>query len=587
MATRLEARVHEAVAGRLRNPPRDDGGRRASEAVLGEIAGGVTMAQAARVLTGLLWLTWGSWLTLQPATWSSPLVSMFVAAAGVVVMGLAVVIRGAEAQRRLDLLLISGTLAVVIVLPAMGLTGTGYTTDELAYGQSAAAALLHGVNPYGADLTASLQTFGVGTQATMTLNGTLEPHLNYPALSFLVYVPAVLAFGARSYAGVLVDIAAWGFAGWVMWRVLDERLRPWVPVLVALPALLGSVITGATDSLFIPFEIVAVCCWDRFADPRESGAWRWVGPVALGLACGMKQQPWLLAPFLLIGVSLEAHRRGLRWWRVGSRYAGLAFLAFLVPNLPFIFWDPRAWIGGLLTPFTGGLVPMGLGPAALMRPLTIGGGNLTLFAFAGAAALTATLALFVTRYESLRRLLPLLPVGALFLSTRSFASYMTFCVPALLVNAASLRQLAPSAARPAARRTLTMAGLGLGGLAAALVMAALLVPPPLRISVTRSSATATQLTIVAQVENAGARTVTPHFFLAKGPYYNQVLRQLSGPSVLAPGEGASYTFSAVESVSTPHPGEAFQLQAGMDSPAAIATSAVAVVAPAASSATGP
>ena len=538
---------------------------------------GLTHAQAARVLTGLLWLAWGAWLSVGPGAATAPLFGSLVAMAGIGILAGAVLVHDEPAQRTLDAMLIAGTLVLIVLLPVLAAVAGGYATDELAYDQAAAAGLLHGINPYTGDFTQSLQTFGVGTGATMTLHGTVVPYIAYPALSFLIYVPAVAAFGAQSYAGLLVDVLAWAVGGWIMWKLLSPQLRPWLPALLTVPAFLGAVMTGATDSLFVPFELIAVCGWDRFARPAEGRRWRWAGPIALGLACCMKQQPWLLVPFLVLGVSLEAHRQQLVWWRVAGRYVALAGAAFLLPNVAFIAWNPGAWVSRLAMPLTGGLVPMGLGPAGLMRPFAIGGGNLTVFGLASAAAIVAALALFVVRYERMRRILPLLPLGALFLSTRSFSSYFTFCVPALVMNAATLQSGRTPRIGAWPRRLLS--ALAAAGVAVALVLVGigLTSRPPLAIAIASSGVSQGNLVASAEVTNLSGRTLTPHFFLAKGLYYNQQLSVVSGPESLRAGETRTYRFAATLTPSTPHAGDAFQLQAGTVSPDTISTSAVADV----------
>jgi hypothetical protein len=347
-------------------------------------------------------------------------------------------------------------------------------------------------------------------------------------------------------------------------------------VLLTLPALLGSVITGATDSLFIPFELIALCSWQRFGDPTVSRWWRWAGPISLGLACCVKQQPWFLVPFLLIAVAFEARRRGLSPWRELLRYAALVGVAFLVPNLPFIVWDPAAWFSRLLTPFTGGLVPMGIGPAGLLRPLAIGGGALVLFAVAAAATLIGTAALLCARYDSMRRIIPLLPAITLFMSARPFASYLTFCIPALVVNAAALNAGSDvRSVRPHRSFLIVCAAAFVVGVSAA--AGAFATSAPLRIAITGAKADGSDVTLAVRVANLSSRTVTPHFFLARGMYYNQALTTVSGPATLSAGSEATYEFSAVETPSTPHPGDSVQIQAGTLAPDTISTSAIAIV----------
>ena len=546
---------------------------------LRDVVGSLTVAQLARVTTGALWVGWGAIVGAEAPAAPAPLIGTVVAAAGLAIVGAALIVRSPAARRRLDWFLITGTLAIVVIVPLVGHGGWGYITDELAYDQAAASSLLHGVNPYTQDYTWALHAYGVAAGSTMQLQGTVVPYIAYPSLSFLLYVPAVALFGARSGAGSLVDLLAWALAGWVLWRTLGEPLRHWVPVLVLLPVFVGLVAGDLTDPLFIPFEIVALTGWDRFTDLSVPRRWRLLGPVALGLACAVKQQPWLLVPFLVIGVSIEARRQHLPWQRFAAEYLAVAGAAFLIPNLPFLIWDPHAWLQRVTLPVTSGLVPMGLGPAGLMRPFAIGGGNLSLFSAATALALLGAIALYVRHYPTLRRILPLLPVAALFVSARSFESYLVFCIPALIINAATLRPLPAQAGATTRSRVLRLAGPLCLVAAAVATTAGMVVPAPLRLTVTSAAVNGSVLRVAATVRNNARRAIDPHFFLASGLYYNQELTVQSGPARLSPGATASYVFTASEMPVSPQPGEQFQLQAGTLNPNTIATSEPATVAP--------
>lgn len=539
--------------------------------------GAISMAQMARVVTALLWLGWGVTLADTFTTPAVSLIGLVIAAAGIACLAAAVLCRAPDAVRRLNVAIIGGTVAVIIVVPLVIASGVGYDTDELAYNQSAATALLHGSNPYPMNFSASLPTFGVQEGETLRLQGTAEPYYSYPSLSFLLYVPAVALFGARSHAAVLVDVLAWAAAALVMWRILGEPLRQWVPVLVLAPVLVGQVIHGLTDSLYVPFELIAVCAWDRFADNDASWRRRWLGPIALGLACAVKQPPWLLAPFLVAGVAMEARARGMRPLPVVARYTAVAGAAFLLPNLAFIAWNPAAWVAGVTLPAIGGLLPMGIGPAGLLRAFAMGGGDLSLFSVAAGASLLGTLALLVVRYPALKRVLPVLPALALFVSSRSFESYFVFLVPALVVNAATVSESVPRPLGATARRLLGFAGVAGLGVATAAAMFAVLVPSPLRIGVSAATADGSELHVVAHVTNARDQAVTPHFFLGAGGYFNQEVRVTAGPGRLAAGESATYRFDAPEMAASPHAGAELQLQAGTLSPDSITSSSPVTV----------
>ena len=82
---------------------------------------------------------------------------------------------------------------------------------------------------------------------------------------------------------------------------------------------------------------------------------RWRSALFLGLAVASKQIAWYFVPFYLIMTwrqygLLEAVRR--------LTIAGAIGLAF---NLPFIVWDPQAWLAGVFAPVADPMFPMGVG----------------------------------------------------------------------------------------------------------------------------------------------------------------------------------------------------------------------------------
>ncbi len=565
-----------SVSGETSNRP-PTGEHSSLGRLLAGAASNITLGQCARLLTGLLWLGWANWWASYSTAPAAPLISAVQTAAALGIMAGALLIRSERNTRRFDAALVSGTIIMLTVLGLDTGTSTGYGTDELAYDQSAASGLLHGINPYTTDFRPSLTTFGVFGGGTMTLHGTVVPSIAYPSLSFLLYVPFVLLFGSGSYTGLFVDMIAWAGAGAILWRFMSHATRPWVPLLLAVPVLFGAVVGGMTDSLYLPFEMVAVCCWDRFGDPRERSIARWVGPLALGLACGIKQSPWLIAPFLLYGVGVEAHRRGQDWKRVTLRYVAIAGAAFIVPNLPFIVWNPAAWLSRVLLPLTGGLVPMGIGPSGLLRGYGIGGGNLSMFGLASASAMVAMLLLYVSHYASLRRVIPLLPLAVLFVSGRSLGPYFGFCLPALAVNAGSIRDSVANRGNTRLWRPTTLAA-GAAGLACAgFLAAALSWPTTTRLTVVASHETSTTLYASVQVTNTSNQPVTAHFILAKGAFYQQGMQVQIGPTTLPPHSSSTITVETAVNPLTPHAGDSFQVEIGTLGPDTFSASPLARV----------
>jgi len=174
-----------------------------------------------------------------------------------------------------------------------------------------------------------------------------ESKVSYPALSFLTLVPFislnifnVLAFYLICYL-VLVAIA---------WKVARPELRPWVLLLSMANVSMWSSVVGGNLDIFIILLIVVA--WLL----RERGWW---SALFLGLALASKQISWFFIPFYAMMVwrqynFMEAARRLI--------IAGGVALAF---NIPFILWNPYAWLAGVMAPMSDPMFPMGVGLISL------------------------------------------------------------------------------------------------------------------------------------------------------------------------------------------------------------------------------
>ncbi len=205
-------------------------------------------------------------------------------------------------------------LAAVTILSRCYLLVLGkpaYGTDEIAFDQYAAQLLLfHGSDPYTHSMAPALGLFQVPSQYhTYTLTGQAITRVSYPSASFLLYIPALL-LGLRMQAAVVVDALAWVGAMFLAWLLLPDRAK-WIVILIATEIIyLGYAAGGVTDSLYLPFLMLAYWRWDRFGDPTENSIARWVGPLMIGMAASIKQTPWFALPFLVLGVAIEAQQRG-------------------------------------------------------------------------------------------------------------------------------------------------------------------------------------------------------------------------------------------------------------------------------------
>lgn len=511
----------------------------------------------ARVAVGLFWVFWG--LRLYQPTFYVPgaaALGLIFTLGGVGVLVVACLPLAPRWVRLFDLVLLLGTFAAFAFWTRSAVYGSpAYGTDEVAFDQGAAQLLLHGQNPYGVDLSWTLDAFQVLPSGTTNLlNGGFVHTLSYPAAAFLVYVPLLLA-GVHGQAAIYVDSMFWILGIAVLWFVLPFRLRPIAPILGSLGVFIDYAAGGVTDSLMLPFLVLALWRWDRFGDPEEPSAARWVGPLALGLACDFKQSAWFLVPFLILAVALEGRVAG---WGLKPvrRYVALLGIAFALPNLPFIVWNLPAWLAGVSLPLTTPLVPFGQGLVALTTYFSIGGGNLGAFTLSGVAMLAALGLALVVWYPHLKRLVPALPLIALLLPTRSLNSYFVYAVPGLIVAVATVRPVSARWMewnRPLRRIVALGSGLGLVGslgfLSVALMAAQPLVLTPVSEHTTGQLQSVDEITV--NIRNRANVPLKPHFAVALGAYMSSIWTVHEGPTVLSPGQSAQYVLWAPNAPSMP------------------------------------
>jgi hypothetical protein len=170
-----------------------------------------------------------------------------------------------------------------------------------------------------------------------------ESKVSYPALSFLTLVPFimvgdynVLPFYILSYL-VIVAIA---------WKTSRPEMRPWVIVLsMANVPMWASAIGGNLDIFYVLLLIVAWLFQEH----------RWRSAIFFGLALATKQISWYFLPLYAI---LLFRNYGFKEVVYRLAIAGSLGLAI---NLPFILWNPQAFLAGILAPVADPMFPMGVG----------------------------------------------------------------------------------------------------------------------------------------------------------------------------------------------------------------------------------
>lgn len=300
-----------------------------------------------------------------------------------------------------------------------------YRTDVLAFSHYAAQLFVNlGANPYTQSMAKALDLFAVQpSDLTPLTSGSYLMTFQYPALHFLVFVPFVL-LGLPDMRWVLVL-----FEVGIVLILYLKGPRKWRPMLL-LPLFAGS-------DLMINFTAASVSdvLWVL---PLLFAAFYLERPLALGvfygLACAMKQTPWFLAPFLLIYLiqTEQGKRLRERLWRA-TEFAGTTIAVFLAINLPFMFANPTAWLGNVLTPMAEDLVIHSQGLSSLTEVGLLSVGKL-FYTLVFASVFLVLIVNYYVYFDKLRFAFWIFPGIALWFSYRALTNYIIYWTPLMLVS---------------------------------------------------------------------------------------------------------------------------------------------------------
>jgi len=303
-----------------------------------------------------------------------------------------------------------------------------YQTDALAFVHYSAILLSKGINPYPQNLQSALAMFSVSPEfITLTPNGNVVTTLNYPALQVIAFLPAAWA-GLKDARIIIYLFELVTLVIVYIWS--PKELRP----LALIPLFAGSDLAinfsaGSIADFVWLLPMVLMVVWMDYAV---------VAGVMFGLACAVKQTPWLLAPFLIVWFlrSMPTLSLGARLTRV-ALFSSASLGAFLIPNLWFITQNFGAWYSGVFTPAFGNLVVLSQG----LSLITLANGVPLPPAFYLTIVVIATVIILVEYYlyfEKLAYALWAFPAIILWFSYRGLQNYFIFWTPLLVMSAVML-----------------------------------------------------------------------------------------------------------------------------------------------------
>jgi tetratricopeptide (TPR) repeat protein len=409
------------------------------------------------------------------------------------------------------------------------------TTDSFMFSDYGARLLRLGYNPYAFDLADSFRVYRTAlTLTTPLLDGTFTGRSPYPALAFLLIVPfqwlgisTQLIYPLFFFLSMVVLF----FGVPLSWRPVI--LLPFVAVQEYLTYSLG----GVSDIVWVFLLLAMMLAW---RNKTQRAIW-------FGLACAFKQQPWVLAPYLLIRIWHASGGNTRQRWLAVTQFTVIAATTFLVINLPFMLWDFSAWFKGTTEPLQAPMITLGQGLSSLtlFGMVMIPKSAYTLFVV---TVFILSLVLYHWSYDYLPDVLWILPAIVLWFGNRSLTSYWFFnAIPLLFSIARNDKLLHPTLTIRSMphRRLAALALAGAATLIALLVASFRLKQPDITIRIEGPMKTSGDLVyqLSAVVTNNSDQTFTPR--LSVQNWNNQPLfwHIDSGPLELKPHTEGRFTLS--------------------------------------------
>ncbi len=421
-----------------------------------------------------------------------------------------------------------------------------YSTDSAAFNQLSTQQLLKGHNPYVTSMVGASHLLRPAVNFwSYTANGGHVSSISYPAGSFLFQTP-LYVLGVQHLTTDWLDLLAWFATGVLVFLIVPVSVR-WIAPLLMLSAIFAiPFANGSTDALYLPFLVLAVWRWDCFATSPPRALTRWLSPIALGIACSIKQSPWFCVPFLLLGVALEAHAAQVSVVRTTSRYALLTSATFFVINAWFIVNSPHQFWHAVWLPFSDHLVADGQGLVSLALHGLSGGANLTLLSWSALLVLFTGLVAMVAYYPVFKRSWLFFLPFALAIPGRSLTNYLVDLMPVALIAALTIRPVLRSPVMTRAWRSVVIVvPLTASVLVAVLALGA--APLSVHVDTFRTADAHQRITsITVTVRNQSGPALVPNFMMSFGGghpdgFWRRTL--LEGSLPLQPGASATFMIS--------------------------------------------
>jgi uncharacterized membrane protein len=304
-------------------------------------------------------------------------------------------------------------------------------SDVILFTKYSAMLVLDGTNPYTVSFEPVHDVLNQNAHIiTPKLDGSHVTSLSYPALSFLVYVPLEWAgIDPRLLDAVILLPLAVLIVYWYapdQWGVL-----PITPFFVS-GSLFNTFVVDFELLWVIPL-MLSIIFWYANRD---------ISAICFGVSCAIKQNPWIIGPFIVLRLTFNAedYMTGLK---DSTRYGIIASIVFFVPNSAFLIDAPADWFAGVFTPIAGGGAPLvfyGQG-LALLSSTGIIQVPKTAYSIAMIAALVFGMVGYVLYLEDVKEVMWVMPMLVMLFNYRGSQKYYTmFLLVGIVVLSAMYRR---------------------------------------------------------------------------------------------------------------------------------------------------
>lgn len=416
---------------------------------------------------------------------------------------------------------------------------TASFADNAMIGQYAVEALKRGENPYSWNFTDFLRVFQNGISYTPVLDGSAQYRLTYPILPTLVlWLFDAIGLGQATFVSLVFNILLLC----LMFVRAPAHLRPLVlvPMFILRP-LTFYAFFGVQDVVWSVLIVAVIVFWDRHI----------LSAILFGLAATFRQQPWFILPFLLIVILNSPGPRNTRIRRA-VQFSLIAGGIFLALNLPFILWDPKAWVLGAFEP---SYAPFNVFSEGLASVTSYGLLNLprTFYTLLQISVLVGGMIVLARHVQAFGQAFWILPGLFFWVYYRGLANYWVYWIPPLIMATSLWLEGRGGVIQTALipRRWLLTAALLLAIAFAdtGVMLFYLRQPSPIEadlrgpVIADDGSGSATDLTLT--VTNRGYKAFAPRFAVQHDPNRQALPWPItSGPEFIDPGQTAEYVISA-------------------------------------------